>query len=403
MNPKKRSLKRILLNVSIFSAVIVGIGLFLWLRPKKTITIRYATVTMGSITDRVSSSVAGDILADKSATVRSQISGSVIAIYKEVGQAVKKGDLIVQFDDADVKAQLKQSDAAIRSARAQVSQSQARINSVSFQAKTIENLFQGSAATERERTDSKNSLLEAMASKHVSSSQVSQSRAAKFISEVTLSKTQLRAPFDGILTSIPIHVGDSLVMGNPVFDIVDDEKLHLEATLDEADSAKVKIGQDASLSVYALPHIEIKGHVSRIDPIVKKDAKGARILLVEIEIDKLSDAKQKGLKAGMSANVEIVVSKKEQVLYLPSSVIIGRGVNQSVYLLQKESPGLYKVKKWAIKTGISNWEVTEVSAFSKEAPLKQGDLVVSSLNEKGLEDEVLVKLEQDASQKQQVR
>ncbi len=389
--PSRPSWRRKLLKIILPLLALLGIIALLWLRPKQVPTVKTALVQFGEITDRVTSSTAGDILPEDIATLRAQINASVAVIHKRVGDPVKKGELIVQLDDADLRAQMKQSEAALRIAKAQVSQSNARIKTLTFQADTVEALYEGKAATERERTDTKNSLREATTAKQVSAAQVGQSRAAKQVTEAAITKTQLRAPFDGVLADLPVHLGDGMIVGNPVFEVINDTHLYLEATLDEADAGKVEVGQEATLSLDALPNVEMKGHVARIDPIVKKDIKGARTLTIRVEIDNLPEAKSKGLRTGMSANVEVVVAKKEKVFFVPSSVIVGRGVNQFMYVLHQEKGDLYRLKRVPVTTGISNWEYTEIKATEKYTPTA-GELVVASLNEKGLEDGVLVKV-----------
>lgn len=209
-------------------------------------------------------------------------------------------------------------------------------------------------------------------------------------------RAKVRAPFDGVITSLSLHVGDGVTLGQAVFEMIDDTALHLEVTLDEADIAKVRVRQEAKMSLDALPGVLIPGHVARLDPSVKKDTKGARTLTIEVGVDDLEKARTLGLKAGMSANVEIIVAKKDNTLFVPSRVIVGRGLNRFVYVLKPEGNHLYRVQKTVIVPELSNWDSTEIRQDGTQPVLNAGDWLVASLNEKGLEDGVLVRIQQDS-------
>lgn len=140
-------------GVQLIILLSVGVGIFIFrFRPKPTLSVRAVQVQRGVVYELVTSSTAGDILPNTSATARAQIAAPIIAIYKQVGDRV--GEAIAELDASDLLAQLKQSNAAIRSAQAQVSQARAHMQSLGFKKKTIDTLFQGKAATDRERIDS---------------------------------------------------------------------------------------------------------------------------------------------------------------------------------------------------------------------------------------------------------
>ena len=211
------------------------------------------------------------------------------------------------------------------------------------------------------------------------------------VKRVARSRADVVAPFAGVLTDVPVHLGESLPPGAPVLQIMDDTRLHVDATVDEADAAKVKTGQTAELHLDALPEQVIAGRVARVDPVVKRDLKGARTLTVEVEVAGVAAARAAGLRPGMSANVEIIVAEKRDVLAVPSNAIVGRGVRRFVYSLAAEGR-LFRLHKRAVEIGLSNWERSEI-----KSGLAAGMMVLLSLNEKGIEDGALVRplLDQD--------
>jgi HlyD family secretion protein len=150
--------------------------------------------------------------------------------------------------------------------------------------------------------------------------------------------------------------------------------------VDEADIARVKVGQPATLRLDALPNQPIAGIVSKLDPTVRSDTRGARTLRIEVEVSDLARAREAGVRPGMSANVDVVVAEKHGVLHLPTNVVIGRGTKRSVFVIED---GVAHERP--VQTGIASWESTEILSGVRE-----GDHVVATLNVKGLADGVPV-------------
>jgi multidrug efflux pump subunit AcrA (membrane-fusion protein) len=139
---------------------------------------------------------------------------------------------------------------------------------------------------------------------------------------------------------------------------------------------KVKVDQPATLKLDALPGKPIAGRVSKIGPAVRKDLKGARTLPIEVEVADVKGATETGLRSGMSANVEIKVAEKADVVSLPTNVIVGRGAKRSVYRVEN---GIAKLRE--VEVGLSNWDRAEILSG-----VVLGDTIINTLNEKALED-----------------
>lgn len=390
---KQSSFRRWLVRILVILGSIGGVALLVALRPQKVMNVRATAVVLGTVRDVVTSSAAGDILAGHPAIVRAQANGQILEVLKKIGERVTKGEIIIRIDAQDQTAQLSQAHASVRSAYAQISQSQARVDTLLKQKERANQLAQNGGGTVQSAEDAERALTEAVAAKSVATAQSKQMQAAQRSARSAYEKTVLRAPFDGMLTHMPVHTGDCITPSQEMFQLIDDQRLYLEATLDEADTSKVKLNQEAELRLDAFPDLKIAGYVSRIDPVLKKDLKGARTLLIEVDVTDLPNAKTLGLKAGMSANVDVLVGQKDRVLFVPRNAIEGRGINRFVYVLQPEGKGLYRIKKTSVSVGLSNWEVSEILATGVDAyQVKAGDLVVASLNDKGLEEGALVRI-----------
>ncbi len=381
----RRYLTRLLILLGI-----VGASFELYrLIPQKTIAVRPTRATVGTVRDVVSSSVAGEVIPEVHATVRAEIGGTILAITHKVGDRVKQGEIIVKLDPSDLAARFAQSQAARFAAEAQLKQAETRLDTLKHQAERARTLLTRGAGTAQLSEDAEAAVHEAAQALRAAQGQVQQSQAAQQVTRIAKDHAEIVAPFAGLLTEILPNRGDDIIPSAPVFQIIDDRRLHVDATIDEADAAKVRTSQEATLSLDALPDHPIKGRVSRVDPAVKRDIKGARTLGVEVEVLDVASALSTGLLPGMSANVEIIVAEKRDVLNLPTNVIIGRGVSRAVFLLVPEGK-FFRARKTDLKVGLTNWDRSEILSG-----LSAGAQVVASLNTKGLDDGVLCSLQKD--------
>lgn len=373
-------------RVVVILTLIVGVVVARRLWPEQPLRIRAAAVSAGKVRDVVSSATAGEVAPENRATLRAELGGQVVAVSKRRGDRVSKSELVVRIDPTDLEVKLRQAQAAVSTAEAQVQQAAARVETIKRQSDRAQKLLAGGAGTAQVSEDAAAALLEASRALQTASSQREQAQAQLLAARVARSKVDLGAPFDGLLTDVHVQLGDSVAPGAPVLQIIDDSRLHVDATIDEADVARVRPGQSAELHLDALPERNIAGKVVRTDPSVKRDLKGARTLTVEVEVTDLGLARAAGLLPGMSSNVEILVAEKSGVLTVASNHIVGRGLNRFVYALVPEGR-YHRVRKRPIEVGISNWERSEVVKG-----VVAGELVAASLNEKGLDDGVLVQV-----------
>ena len=133
-----------------------------------------------------------------------------------------------------------------------------------------------------------------------------------------LSRTYLRAPFDGVVAKISGELGEMTIPSPPgiptppAVDLIDDSCLYVTAPIDEVDAPAIRLGMPARISVDAFPDRKFKGHVRRIAPYVLDVEKQARTVDVEVEF---SDPKETALLlVGYSADVEIVLDARGDVV-----------------------------------------------------------------------------------------
>jgi len=212
---------------------------------------------------------------------------------------------------------------------------------------------------------------------------VVQAQARVKLSKVEQDRTVLIAPFDGIVADIVGELGEYTtpsppgVATPPAIDLIDDSCLYIEAPMDEVDAPKIHKGQTARVSLDALPGKTLLGHVKRVAPYVVAVEKQARTVDVEVSLDHPEDNQL--LLVGYSADVEIVLDSHDNVLRIPTSALLE---GNKVLLYQ---PSTKKLEERVVKTGITNWEYTEILEG-----LAQGDQIVSSLEREGVKAGIAV-------------
>ncbi len=172
----------------------------------------------------------------------------------------------------------------------------------------------------------------------------------------------VRASFDGQIAKVNIKKGDTVSTTAPLFTLISNQKI-AEISLNEIDTAKVKVGQKATLTFDALPDLTLTGKVSEIDTIGTVSqgvvSYGVKIIL---------DTDDERIKPGMSVTAEIIVEFKQDVLLVPNSALKSQQNVYYVQLMEDSTP-----RSQPVEVGISNDNMTEIISG-----LKEGDVVVTS-------------------------
>jgi HlyD family secretion protein len=206
-------------------------------------------------------------------------------------------------------------------------------------------------------------------------SDVAQAQARIKLVGTAQQRTVLVAPFDGTVAKIVGEVGEYStpsppgVAMPPAIDLIDETCLYVAAPMDEVDAPKIAVGQPVRITLDALPGKSFAGKVRRIAPYVTAVEKQARTVEVEVNFD---DAKAAGrLLVGYSADVEVILAVRKDVLRVPSSALLQGG---RVLLLRDG-----RLVEQPVSTGLANWEHTEIVQG-----LQGGERIVTSLDRAGV-------------------
>lgn len=182
-----------------------------------------------------------------------------------------------------------------------------------------------------------------------------------------LDKTMIIAPFSGTVTEVNAEEGDTVstavFASTVIFKLVDTDHLELKATVDEIDIDQVTVGQKADLNLDALPDEAFTGVVTFIDPLSLMEG---GIVVYEVTI-RLDNAAALGLKEGMTAEADIIIEERTNVLLIPERAIFDDDSGNSVVkvLVGEE------IEEREVSVGISSGLEVEVTGG-----LSEGEVVV---------------------------
>ena len=323
-----------------------------------------------TVEQTVSNTRAGTIDACRRSKMSPAMGGQIATLAVEEGDMVEKDQILLELWNKETKARVK---AAERSAE------QTCIISAKAQrdADRTNELFAKGLASEEAKEAAVTNAESGLAACNAAKAQVE-------VSKASLERTQLIAPFGGIVAEIEGELGEYVtpspvgVATKPTLDLIDNTCIYIKAPIDEIDAPEVIAGLKSRITMDAFGQKEFPSTVRRVAPYVLDLEKQART----VEIEAVFDNPQEFLLPGYSADITIVIDTSEETLSIPSQAVMS---GNSVYLIN--SDGTISTKE--IEVGLSNWQLTEVLSG-----LSIDDQIVLSIDRKGLEDGVKVNIEE---------
>ncbi len=317
----------------------------------------------GEITQKITAS--GIINPISTVNIGTQVSGTIAEIFVDYNSPVKQGQLLAQIDPSLFQATVDQRRAALNIAKAEVNVVENDIIYYKKHLDRIKKLNKSQYSADKELESAQRDYDNAIVQKALKEAQVSQSAAALQQAEIDLRYTKIISPVDGIVVSKEVEVGQTVAASfqtPTLFNVAEDlTKMQIEASVVEADIAKVEVGQTVEFSVDSFPDETFYGIVTQVrnNPITTSNVVTYEVI---IEIDN-RDLK---LKPGMTANVEIITAQKENVLLVPNKALRFYITDENGETKRYKDKGLWVLKggkpeRVVISTGVSDDDFTEVS------------------------------------------
>ena len=282
----------------------------------KPLTVEAASVEVARLTDETQA--VGSLRSRRGVVLRPEVSGRITQLNFADGQRVRKGQVLVQFDDQLPLAQVQQSLAELSIAEANQKRNKELV---------AENFV------------SQRSLDESAANLQVAQAKLS-------LAKATAARLKIIAPFDGIAGIRLVNVGDYLKDGSDIVNIEDIEAVYVDFRLPERFHSKVQRGQTATLDIDAMPGKKYAALIQAIDPLI--DANGR-----SVGVRGCIDNRALQLRPGMFARVSTVFGVREKALVIPEEAIVPQGGKQFVVKLVDGIEGKPKTsQRVEVKVGL---------------------------------------------------
>jgi len=360
-------------------AVLAGVVIYgIWhvTRPKPVAVILH-TVARGAVEATVSNTRVGTVKACRRSMLAPTVGGEVSLLSVKEGDHVNSGQVLLEVWNNDLKAQLDLT-------RAQ------KVTALALQQEACQLAAGAERDLKRLRKLLKDKLIpEENVDKQLTDYQAKQAscdaaRATALVSDAqidvsasALERTIVRAPFDGVVAEVNAEVGEYVtpspqgIQTLPAIDLLDMSCMYVSAPIDEVDAPPITVGMQACVSLDAFPKRRCNAFVRRIAPYVLDREKQARTVEVEVELKDPAD--MQGMLPGYSADIEIELDKKDNVLRIPTEAVLE---NNRVFLYDATEGTLLERK---FEPGLSNWNYTEV-----RSGLQAGDRIVLSIGREGV-------------------
>ncbi|MBO7106644.1 MAG: efflux RND transporter periplasmic adaptor subunit [Verrucomicrobia bacterium] len=291
---------------------------------------------------QLSITAAGDISPAEQVSVIPETSGRIKALLVDIGDNVKKGDVLVTLDDETLLKERDTQTTEIEGSRLQVERDKRSYD-------RAQQLFDKGLLSTAEYES-------ALATYQISTSNLVRSEKSLAQIDERLSKTQILAPFDCTVLTRPVSVGqavsgsDGASGGTECLTVADLNQMIIDAHINQADVTRMKLGQEVNIQVEAVTGLKLTGVVERIAPqaTLKNNIKGfsCRILL------KNPDER---VRPGMTANISSPIALADNVLTVPLSAVFTEGGERFVYIKKGDN-----WEQRTVKIGVADFSFVEI-------------------------------------------
>ncbi|WP_317889308.1 efflux RND transporter periplasmic adaptor subunit [Undibacterium oligocarboniphilum] len=280
----------------------------------------------------------GSIQPERKADLRSEISSVVLQVLKENGEAVRRGDLLVRLDDTSIKDSLNSALEAERAALQTYDQAERQMQRL----KTLR--ASGMASTQQ--------LEDAEIRRNNTQSDLVAAKARTVQARQQLQRTEVRAPFDGVVSERKVSAGDTAQIGKELVKVIDPASMRFEGLVSADKVTSVKIGQTVRFRINGYANQEFSGKVKRVDLAANATTRQVEVLV------NFAEGSVQPRVSGLFAEGMIEAASAE-TLMIPGSALIRDGD---------------KAYAWRIKDGVLH----KVSVVIGQRDARRGDYAVRS-------------------------
>jgi len=319
------------------------------------ITLRNSALASGP-------SITGSVEAERRADLRAEVSAVVMAVLKENGETVKRGDLLARLDQTAIRDTLTAAEASLAAASQAYEQGERQFQRMKKLRETGVVSAQQVEDTEVQRNTAQSDR-EAARTRVVTARQM-------------LDRTEVRAPFDGIVSDRKVSAGDTAAVGKELMQVIDPSSMRFEGRVSADNIGEVAAGQKVHFRVHGFTDTEFAGTVTRVNPAANATTRQVEVLVA------FDDHKQQPAVAGLYAEGH-VETRSSAALTLPTASLVREG--DDAYAWRVKNGELQKVK-----LGLGARDA-RTGNYSVRNGLAEGDAVLRYPNS-GLKDKQAARL-----------
>ncbi len=278
----------------------------LLIAPEDVLTIRDSAVSSGP-------TITGSIQPERRADLRAEVPAIVLKVLKENGDAVRRGDLLVQLDDTAIRDGLGSAEAASRAASQAYEQAQRQFERM----KTLR--ASGMASTQQ--------VEDAEIRRNNTQSDMEAARARVVSARQQMQRTEVRAPFDGVVSERKVSAGDTAQIGKELLKVIDPTSMRFEGLVSADHVGEVQSGQAVSFRVNGYGDEEFAGRVRRVNPAANPTTRQ-----VEVLVDFVGPKQPK--LAGLYAEGRLE-TQSHRSLTIPASAVVRDGDKASAFRVKE--------------------------------------------------------------------
>lgn len=306
-----------IVSVLVVALAIVG---YVFFSGERKVPIRYKTapVERGPVVSVVTAT--GTINPVVSVQVGTQVSGMIQSLHADFNSIVKAGDVVARIDPAPFQARRDQAAANLQMAKANVARARTDLAQRKRELDRVQSLIKQQFVSQNDVDVAITAHQGAAAQLEVSESQVKQAEATLNAAELDLKYTVIKSPVNGIIIARNVEVGQTVAASfatpNLFLIALDLTKMQVDTNVSESDIGGITEGKDATFTVDAYPGQQFQGRIRQVRnvPISVQN-------VVTYNVVVGVDNRDLRLKPGMTANVSIIVARKDDVLKVPNAAL----------------------------------------------------------------------------------
>lgn len=339
--------------LSFVGLLVLSTFIFLWKKAQPVVTV-YEIVTPATGTVETKTVATGHVEPRYEILIKPQISGIISELMKEAGQKVTAGEIIARVKVIPEMVQL-------NSAESRVNVADISLKQIESTFKRDEQLFKQGIMTAEEYDVSKANYMKAKEEYANAQNALEIVRDGIAKNSKVSSTTQIRSTITGMILHVPVKVGNSVIQSNnfnegtTIASVADMNDMIFRGNVDETEIGKINEGMPIKLTIGALESQTFQAVLEYVSP--KGEEKNGAIQFEIKAAVSLPDTAF--VRAGYSANAEIVLKRAENVLTIPESTVEFRGDSAFVQLVKQEKP-TQVFERHPIKTGLSDGIKIEV-------------------------------------------